>query len=56
MFEWALRLEVNILPLIQDRTHLLPEVEEPTEQAKRQAQPWTITLFVLAMGPAPTLP
>ena len=27
MFEWALRLGVNILPLVQDRTDLLPEVE-----------------------------
>jgi len=27
MFEWALRLGVNILPLVQDRTDLLPKVE-----------------------------
>lgn len=27
MFEWALRLGVNILPPIQDRTDILPEVE-----------------------------
>ena len=27
MFERALRLGVNILPLVQDRTDLLPEVE-----------------------------
>jgi hypothetical protein len=27
MFEWALRLGVNILPLVQDGTDLLPEVE-----------------------------
>lgn len=27
MFEWALRLGVNILPLIQDRTDLLPNIE-----------------------------
>ena len=25
MFEWALRLGVNILPLVQDRTDLLPK-------------------------------
>jgi hypothetical protein len=26
MFEWALRLGVNILPLIQDRSDLLPKI------------------------------
>lgn len=27
MFEWSLRLGVHILPVVQDRTDLLPKVE-----------------------------
>lgn len=29
LFEWSVRLGVHNLPIVQDRTDLLPEVEEP---------------------------